>query len=74
MVVSNEYVKSLSELKTNDTENKMFRLKNIITFDKDITKEDRDLADKAGITLYTMEEIIFKGKEVKKQRMDAVGI
>ena len=52
----------------------MQRLRNIVAFDKEISDADKEIAEAAGITLYTMEEVIFKGKELKKERMHTVTI
>lgn len=43
----------------------MHRLLNIIAFET-ISDEDKALAEKAGITSYSMEEVIFKGRESVK--------
>lgn len=41
----------------------MKHLKNFVVFESKITDEDKKLAQEADITIYTMEEVIFKGKE-----------
>jgi long-chain acyl-CoA synthetase len=69
MAVSVDYIEKLSKMKIEEEGEevkKMFRLKNLIVFENDITKEQRDIAEKADLTLYTMEEVIMKGREAKK--------
>jgi hypothetical protein len=42
----------------------MQRLANLISFESELTEEMRDKAQQANIKLYTMEEVIMKGREV----------
>jgi hypothetical protein len=44
-------------------EGKMSSLKNLIIFENGITEEMTNLASEAEITLYTLEQVIFKGRE-----------
>jgi len=69
MSVSKEYVKALSKLKIEDTEaggNMMETLVNLVSFESDVSAEDKELAEKAGITVHTLDDVIAKGEEVKK--------
>jgi len=62
-----EFVPKLTKMKLEDAEQdeqKMHRLANLVCFENAITDEMRSEAEKAGITLYTMEEVIMKGREV----------
>mmetsp|Transcript_4415 Transcript_4415/g.7500 ORF Transcript_4415/g.7500 Transcript_4415/m.7500 type:complete len:405 (-) Transcript_4415:377-1591(-) len=45
----------------------MTSLKNLIVFASEISAADKELAAKAELNLYTFEEVIFKGREAKKQ-------
>ena len=61
MVISKDYVSKISKMKQEDathTAPKMFRLKNLVVFENDISAEDRSLAESAGLTLYTWEGVI----------------
>jgi len=44
----------------------MQKIRNLIVFDDAIAPEDKSLAKQANLTLYTMEEVIFRGREAKK--------
>jgi len=69
MAISQDYVDKLSKLKLEDAKSdspKMFRLKNLIVFEDNLTEEQRKIAKDADINLYTMEEVIMKGREVAK--------
>jgi long-chain acyl-CoA synthetase len=67
MAVSQDYVVKLSKMKIEDTkgEGKMSQLKNLIVFENGITEEMKNVASEADITLYTLEEVIFKGREAE---------
>jgi len=41
----------------------MATLKNIVVFENEIPKDCSKLAEQAGITLYTLDDVIIKGKE-----------
>ena len=59
----------MCQLKIDDASNpdqKMQRLETIIAFEA-ISEEDKAIAAKAGIKCYSMEEVIFKGREAAKQ-------
>ena len=43
----------------------MSQLKNLIVFENEITEEMKNLASEAELTLYTLEEVIFKGREAE---------
>jgi long-chain acyl-CoA synthetase len=61
IAVSIEYVQKLSQLKLDDQgmdEQKMTTLKNLIVFEDALTDKDKEIAEKAGITLYTMDQLI----------------
>ena len=45
-------------------EQKLKRVVNIIAYEDDITDENKDLAQKAGIKIWKFSEIIAKGKEI----------
>jgi hypothetical protein len=65
MAVSNDYIDKLSNLKledAKDAEPKMFRLKNLMVWESTITDAQKELAAKAEINLYSLEEIILKGR------------
>ena len=47
----------------------MFRLKNLIVFENSIPDDDRKLAEEAGITLHTLEEVIKAGKEAETKTL-----
>jgi len=69
MAVSNDYLLKISKMKIDDKNSdtpKMFRLKNLIAFEGNITQEEREMAAQAEITIYTMEEVIMKGREAFK--------
>lgn len=67
MAVSIDYVTKLAKMKIDDTkdEGKMSQLKNLIVFENGITEEMKNLASEAELTLYTLEEVIFKGREAE---------
>jgi len=65
IAVSNDYITKISKNKIEDKNSdtpKMHRLKNLIVFDNKVTQEERDIAAEAELTVYTMEEVILKGK------------
>jgi long-subunit acyl-CoA synthetase (AMP-forming) len=43
----------------------MTSLTNLIVFENSLTSEDKEIAEKAGITLYTMDELILIGKKAE---------
>jgi hypothetical protein len=58
IAVSNDFISKLSNMKIEDAtsdEPMMHRVVNIIAFDNEVTQEDKDISEKAGITVYTME-------------------
>lgn len=66
MVVSNDYINKLCDLKIKDAQDaspKVHRLKNIVAYDTNITDENKQKAEEAGITLYTIEQLVQVGKE-----------
>jgi len=68
MSVSSDYVKILSKLKVEDTEsgtNLMESLVNLVSFEKDVSDDDKALAEKAGITVHYYADVLAKGKEIK---------
>lgn len=63
---SSDMIKKLSKFKTDDAatdEKNMRHLQNLIVFESDISDEDKKAAEEAGLTLYTFEQVIFKGRE-----------
>jgi len=42
----------------------MKKIVNLIVFEDNVTDEQKDIAEKAGIKLITFNEVIAKGKEV----------
>jgi len=42
----------------------MKKIVNLLVFDDDVTDEQKDIAEKAGIKIVTFNEVIAKGKEV----------
>lgn len=70
IAVSIEYVKKLAQLKIDDMkmdEQKMTTLKNLIVFENALTPEDKEIAEQAGISLYTIDELIQIGKDAKPE-------
>jgi long-chain acyl-CoA synthetase len=69
MAVSEDYVVKLAKMKIADiqADGKMTLLKNLIVFENGITEEMKNLASEADITLYTLEEVIFKGREAENK-------
>lgn len=68
MAVSVEYIKKISQMKIDDATKpdvKCHTLKNLIVFEDDITEEDRDLAKKAELNLYTLKEVVEAGRKYK---------
>lgn len=51
----------------------MTRLKQLIVFESDISDEDKKAAEEAGLTLYTFEQVIFKGRESSVTEIEAQG-
>ena len=47
-------------------------LQNLLVFENDISDQEREEANQAGLTIYTFEEVIFKGREAFKN--DTVSI
>jgi len=47
-------------------DNKLHKLKNLVVFDEIENQEHKQLAEQAGLTIYTFNEVVEKGKEVKK--------
>lgn len=69
IVLENNCFAKMCQLKIDDASNpdqKMQRLETIIAFEA-ISEEDKAIAAKAGIKCYSMEEVIFKGREAAKQ-------
>ena len=66
MIVSIEYVGKLAKTTQADrsSDGKLKTLKNIVVFENDIPKEDLDLCEQAGLTVYTLDQLYQKGKEV----------
>lgn len=65
VAVSVDFVKKLCQLKIDDKgmdEQKMTTLANLIVFEDDIPAADRELAETAGVTLYTIKEVHEAGK------------
>ena len=72
LAISKDFVKSTIELKTEDQSGKMDGLQNLIVFENDISDQEREEAKQAGLTIYSFEEVIFKGREAFKN--DTVSI
>ena len=47
----------------------MFRLKNLVIFENQIPEEDRKLAEEAGISLHTLDDVIKAGKEAEMKTL-----
>jgi len=61
MAVAADLIPKLTQLKVEDSsqeETKMHRLMNLISFDNEITDEVRADAEKAGLKIYTLNEVI----------------
>lgn len=68
VALSNDLIDKLCKLKIDDQsmeEQKMHRVVNLIAFEDHITDDNKSNAEKAGITIYTFNQIIAKGKEVE---------
>lgn len=63
LAVSQDYVSKLAEMKKKDDTGKMQYLKNLIVFENGITDQEKAQCEEAGLTLYTLEEVVFKGRE-----------
>jgi long-chain acyl-CoA synthetase len=70
MTVSNDYISKLCKMKKEDETGQMATLKNLIVFENTITDEEKALAAEAEISLYTMEEVIFKGREAEVKKFN----
>jgi long-chain acyl-CoA synthetase len=69
MVVSNDFVEKLVKIKENDKlldEPKMFRLKNIVSFDS-VSDAQKDLCKAAGVELHTFDEVLAAGRQLAKE-------
>lgn len=44
----------------------MRKFKNIVVFEDDFTQKDKTIAEESGLKLFTFEEIIFRGRQFKK--------
>jgi long-chain acyl-CoA synthetase len=69
MVVSNDFVEKLVKIKVNDNledEPKMFRLKNIISFES-VSDAQKDLCKAAGVELHTFDEVLAAGRKAAKE-------
>lgn len=63
--MSVDFVKKLCQLKIDDSsmdDVKMTTLNSLLVFEDDISQEDRDLAQKAGVSLHTIKEVYELGK------------
>ena len=67
MAVSNDFIAKVCKMKAEDETGQMSLLVNLICFENGITDEEKELASKAEITLYTLEEVIFKGREAESK-------
>lgn len=63
MFVSHEYIDKLCKIKLDDKEGKMTHLQNIVVFENDTTQEQKDMASKVGLKIYSFEQVIMKGRE-----------
>ena len=73
MVISNDYVKNLCKWKKEDEDaggEKMHRLKNLVCFEA-VSEEDRGTAEAHGLTIYSFEEVINRGREYQASNPDA---
>lgn len=62
-------IPKLCRMKVDDAEQEVKKcetLKNLVIFENEITDEEREMAQKAGLTLHTMESVIFAGREAFK--------
>jgi long-chain acyl-CoA synthetase len=64
--IAKEYIQKLCNVKLEDQDGKMETLKNLVVFEEDLSQEERTLAEKAGLAIFTMQEVIMKGREAKK--------
>jgi hypothetical protein len=63
---SHEFIKNLCKLKMEDKDDKMQRLANIVCYEKEVSEDNKAICAQANITIHTMEEVIFKGREAVK--------
>jgi long-chain acyl-CoA synthetase len=68
MVVANEYVIKLADLKIADAkaDNKVPTLKNLVAME-DVTDEQKEKCKEAGLNLFTIEQLVNDGREQAKQ-------
>jgi len=68
VALSNELINKLCDLKVEDSsmeEQRLRRVENMIAFEDNVTDEQKQNAEKAGIKIYTLSEVIAKGKEIQ---------
>lgn len=68
MVVANEYLPKLADLKIADTasDNKVACLKNLVAMESNVSDEVKDKLKEAGLNLFTMEQLVADGREQAK--------
>lgn len=66
LAMSKEYLAKIAILKLEDTEGKLQTLKNFIMYDE-VTPADLEIADKAGIKVYQLQEIIDIGRKLRTE-------
>ena len=69
-----DMVKKLSKFKVDDAqtdEKNMRHLAQLIVFENTIPDEEKKAAEEAGLTLYTFEQVIFKGREATAEEVEA---
>lgn len=67
VALSNDLINKLCQLKIDDStmdEQRVHRVVNLVAFEDNVTDENKEMAEKAGIKIFTFSEIISKGKEV----------
>ena len=58
-------IKKMAENKKTDDEGKLATLVNLVSMEGKVDAELQKLCDEAGLTVYTMDELVEKGAEYK---------
>lgn len=61
--VSKDLIAGMLKLKAEDTDGQTASLKNIVSFESDVSKEDLTAADAHGIKITTFDEVVQAGKD-----------
>jgi len=70
MVVSNDVIIKIADMKIGDAKSENQRaqnLKNLIDMDNKITDEQKEKCKEAGIELYTFEQVLERGRKAKQE-------